>query len=110
MSVTMISGSLLNSLRCEKQTLLIFLAGAGAMLLSVFFLTGKIAGGALLAGMAAEHALSAVLSLAVLKREDGAGCARSKSLLLQSACLAACGASAVLAGLAPPEACASCCI
>lgn len=94
MSVTMISGSLLNSLRCEKQTLLIFLAGAGAMLLSVFFLTGKIAGGALLAGMAGEYALSALLSLGVLKKRTGRLCSGVFLLRL----LAAAG-GAVLAGL-----------
>ena len=71
MSVSMISGSLLNSLRCEKHTLLIFLAGAGAMLLTVLLLTGRLGGGALLCGMAAEHALSALLSLCVLRRKTG---------------------------------------
>lgn len=71
MSLTMIAGSLLNSLHCERQSLFIFLAGAGAMLLSVFFLTGKLSGGALLVGTGAEYALSAALSLLVLRKRTG---------------------------------------
>lgn len=89
MSVSMIAGSLLNSLRCEKHTLFIFLAGAGAMILCVVCLAGKLGSGALLCGMAAEHTLSAVLSLAVLKRKTGT--AGEKKLLfkvLASSCIA----------------------
>lgn len=71
MSLTLISGSLLNSLHCERATLLIFAAGAGAMLLSVIFLTGTLSGGALLIGMGAEYALSAALSLFVLRKKTG---------------------------------------
>ncbi len=71
MSLTLITGSLLNSLHCEKEALFIFLAGTGAMLLCVLLLTGELAGGALLLGMGAEYTLSALLSLAVLKKKTG---------------------------------------
>ena len=81
MSVSMIAGSLLNSLRCERHTLFIFLAGAGAMLLCVVCLAGKLGSGALLIGMAAEHTLSAALSLAVLRKKTGT--AGGKKLLFK---------------------------
>lgn len=77
MSLTMISTSLLNSMNCEKQTLLFFLCGSAAMLLSVWVLPQFLSGGALLVGMAADYCISAVCSLLLLRKKTGA--LRSKS-------------------------------
>ncbi len=71
MSLTMISTSILNSLGCEKQTLLFFLCGAGAMLLCVWFLPKYLGSGALCVGMACDYTISAGCSLALLKKKTG---------------------------------------
>ena len=71
MSVTMISTSLLNSIGCERQTLLFFLLGAASMLLCVWVLPRYLSGGALLVGQAADYTVSAVCSLALLAKKTG---------------------------------------
>ncbi len=71
MSVTMISTSILNSLGCEKYTLLFFLLGAAAMLACVWFLPAHLGSGALLVGMALDYLISSVCSLALLKKKTG---------------------------------------
>lgn len=71
MSVTMISTSLLNSLGCEKQTLLIFALGSFAMLLCVWFLPKYWGSGALVAGMCCDYLLCAVCSLRLLGKKTG---------------------------------------
>ncbi len=71
MSLTMISTSILNSLGCEKQTLLFFLFGSAAMLLSVWFLPKYLGSGALLLGMAGDYLVTAACSLALLKKKTG---------------------------------------
>ncbi len=71
MSVTMISTSLLNSLGCEKQTLLFFVLGSGVMLLCVWFLPKYLGSGALLVGMAGDYLLCAVCSLYLLQKKTG---------------------------------------
>ena len=71
MSLTMISTSLLNSMNCEKQTLLFFLAGSGAMLLCVWFLPKYLGSGALLVGMAADYLVTAICSLILLRKKTG---------------------------------------
>lgn len=71
MSITLISTSLLNSMNCEKQTLLFFLAGAAAMLACVWFLPKYLGSGALLIGMAADFVITAVCSLVLLTKKTG---------------------------------------
>jgi len=71
MSITLISTSLLNSMNCEKQTLLFFLLGAAAMLTSVWVLPQFLSGGALLVGMAADYCISASCSLWLLRKKTG---------------------------------------
>lgn len=72
MSLSMIATSLLNSLNCERETLIFFLIGALSMLLCTFFLPKYIGNGALLVGMACNFSLSAVLSLFLLAKKTGA--------------------------------------
>ncbi len=71
MSISMISTSMLNSLGCERQTLLIFLAGSAAMLLSVWLFPPLLGSGALLVGTALDHTVSAVCSLVLLRKKTG---------------------------------------
>ncbi len=71
MGLAMISTSMLNSLGCEKQTLLIFLAGSCVMLLSVWLLPPFIGSHALLVGTALDHLITAACSLALLRKKTG---------------------------------------
>ncbi len=71
MSLTMISTSLLNSLGCEKQTLMIFALGSFAMLLSVWFLPQYLGSGALVFGMSCDYILCAACSLLLLRKKTG---------------------------------------
>lgn len=71
MSVTMISTSVLNSLHCERHTLLFFLFGAAAMLLCVCILPEYLGSGALIAGMACDYFITAVCSLVLLRKKTG---------------------------------------
>ncbi len=71
MSLTMISTSLLNSLGCEKHTLLIFTLGSLAMLISVWVLPRFLGSGALVAGMCLDYLLCAVCSLLLLGKKTG---------------------------------------
>ena len=71
MSLTMICTSLLNSLNCEKQTLLFFVLGSAAMLICTWFLPKYLGSGALCIGMACDFTISAVCSLILLKKKTG---------------------------------------
>ncbi len=71
MSVTMISTSLLNSMGCERQTLLFFLLGAASMLLCAWLLPRYLSSGALLVGMACDYTVSTVCSLILLAKKTG---------------------------------------
>lgn len=72
MSLTLISTSMLNSMGCEKHTLGIFLTGSAAMLLCTVLLPKYLGGGALLAGMACDSCITALLSLLLLRKKTGA--------------------------------------
>lgn len=87
MCLTMICGSLLNSMNCEKQTLCFFLLGAAAMLVCVCVLPRFLSGGALLAGMGCDYAVSAVCSLVLLKKKTGSLRSGRYFLRLVLACL-----------------------
>ncbi len=71
MSVTMISTSLLNSMGCERATLVFFLFGAAAMLLSAWLLPPYLGSGALLVGMACDYTVTSVCSLVLLAKKTG---------------------------------------
>lgn len=71
LSVTMISTSILNSMNCEKQTLLFFLCGSAAMLACVWILPRYLGSGALILGMACDYVITAVCSLVLLKKKTG---------------------------------------
>ena len=71
MSLTMICTSLLNSMNCEKHTLVFFLLGSAAMLGCVFFLPKYLGSGALIVGMACDFCITAVCSLLLLKKKAG---------------------------------------
>ncbi len=72
MSVTMIATSILNSLNCERETLLFFLLGAAAMLACTWFLPKYLSSGALCVGMACDYLITAVCSLILLGKKTGA--------------------------------------
>ncbi len=71
MSIMMICTSLLNSMNCERHTLVFFLLGSAAMLACVFFLPGILGSGALLVGMACDFVIVAVCSLFLLGKKTG---------------------------------------
>ena len=94
MSITMISTSLLNSMNCEKQTLLFFLFGSAFMLLSVLILPKYLGSGALILGMFGDFTIAAVCSLLLLRKK--AGKLQSGKYLLK---LSLCSLAATLFGL-----------
>ncbi len=71
MSLTMITTSILNSLGCERHTLLFFLGGAAAMLACVWFLPKYLGSGALCVGMACDYTISAACALILLRKKTG---------------------------------------
>ncbi len=71
MSITMISTSLLNSMNCERQTLIFFLLGSAAMLACVYFLPRYLGSGALCVGMACDFCITAICSLVLLRKKAG---------------------------------------
>ncbi len=84
MSLTMVTTSMLNSMGCERQTLLFFLGGAACMLLCVWILPAYLGSGALLVGMACEYTLTAVCSLLLLRKKTGKLRAGRSFLLLSA--------------------------
>ena len=68
MSLTVITTSMLNSMGCEKHTLLFFLLGSAVMLLAVWFLPPYLGSGALVLGMTLDYLLTAICSLVVLRK------------------------------------------
>lgn len=71
MSLTMIATSILNSLNCERHTLAFFLCGSAAMLACTWFFPQYLGGGALLLGMACDSCITALCSLALLRKKTG---------------------------------------
>ncbi len=68
MSINMISTSMLNSLNKEKQTLLSFMIGASAMILSIYFLPKYIGIDSLIVGMFFNFTISAIVNLIILSK------------------------------------------
>ncbi|MBD5632588.1 MAG: hypothetical protein HDP34_05105, partial [Clostridia bacterium] len=69
MCITMITNTILNSMNCEKRTLLYFFFGAAAMLISIFSLTKFIGIYSYIVGLALSNLITAVLNLRLLKKK-----------------------------------------
>lgn len=69
MCIAMITTTILNSLNCEKRTLIYYMIGAAAMLLSIVTLTKFVGVYSYLIGMALSFIISAVLNLKLLKKK-----------------------------------------
>ncbi len=91
MCVTMITNTVLNSMNCEKRTLLYFVAGAVTMLLCILFLTKFLGVYSYVAGLALAQIITAVLNLRLLKKKcDGISYAKYTLhgvLVIIAACL-----------------------
>ncbi len=68
MCITMITTTILNSMNCERKTLLFYLLGAAVMLTSILTLTHFIGVYSYLIGLAASFLISGVLNLRLLKK------------------------------------------
>ncbi len=69
MCIGMITNTVLNSMNCEKRTLLYFCLGAAAMLVSVVVLTRYIGVYSYVLGLGLSFLISAVLNLRLLKKK-----------------------------------------
>ncbi|MDE7265416.1 MAG: oligosaccharide flippase family protein [Clostridia bacterium] len=69
MCIAMITTTILNSLNCEKRTLIYFVIGAVAMLASIFALTRFVGVYSYLIGLALSFIISAGLNLLLLKKK-----------------------------------------
>lgn len=69
MCIGMITNTVLNSMNCEKRTLIYFCLGAAAMLLSVMFLTRYLGVYSYVLGLALSYLITAVLNLRLLKKK-----------------------------------------
>lgn len=67
--VVMMTNTVLNSMNCEKKTLIYFAVGAAAMLICIVTLTGKMGVYSYVLGMALSNIITAVLNLWLLKRK-----------------------------------------
>ncbi len=68
MSLTMITTGILNAMGFEKQTLLFFLIGSGAMLLAILFFTASLGAYAYPVGLFASYLLTAICNLSFLHK------------------------------------------
>lgn len=69
MCITMMSNTLLNSMNCEKQTLLYFTVGAVVMLICVFFLTRYLGVYSYVLGLGLAQIITAIFNLRLLKKK-----------------------------------------
>lgn len=69
MCIAMITTTVLNSMNCEKKTLVYFALGAVAMILCITILTRYIGVYSYMAGLAASYIISAVMNLFLLKKK-----------------------------------------
>ncbi len=67
--ISMITNTVLNSMNCEKRTLLYFCIGAAAMIISVLFLTRYLGIYSYGLGLALSHIICAALNLRLLKKK-----------------------------------------
>ena len=71
MCITMMSNTLLNSMNCEKQTLLYFTVGAVTMLFCVLFLTRYLGVYSYVLGLGLAQIITATFNLRLLKKKCG---------------------------------------
>lgn len=69
MCLAMITTTVLNSMNCEKRTLLYFSAGAAAMLLCILTLTAKFGVYSYMIGLGADYLITSALNLKLLKKK-----------------------------------------
>lgn len=69
MCISMMTNTVLNSMNCERRTLMYFAAGAAVTLLSILILTKFIGIYSYICGLAFSNLLSAVLNLRLLKKK-----------------------------------------
>ena len=69
MCISMITTTILNSMNCEKKTLLYYFLGAAAMILSIFTLTKYVGVYSYMIGLAANFTITSVLNLRLLKKK-----------------------------------------
>ena len=69
MCISMITTTILNSMNCEKKTLLYFFLGAAAMILSIFTLTRFVGVYSYMIGLAANFSITSILNLRLLKKK-----------------------------------------
>lgn len=69
MCISMITNTVLNSMNCEKRTLIYFCIGAAAMIISVAVLTEYLGVCSYLVGIALNFTITAVLNLLLLKKK-----------------------------------------
>lgn len=71
MSLNMITTSILNSLHCEKQTLMFYFAGAVAMLACIWLLPASVGVYSLCIGMGISHLIGATCDYLLLRKKTG---------------------------------------
>ncbi len=71
MCITMISTTVLNSMNREKRTLIHFLIGAAAMIISILTLTKFVGVYSYMIGLAASYVITSLLNLILLKKTCG---------------------------------------
>lgn len=69
MCLAMITTTVLNSMNCEKKTLIYFFIGAAAMLISILTLTKFVGVYSYMIGLAASYVITCVLNLRLLKKK-----------------------------------------
>lgn len=69
MCISMMTNTVLNSMNCEKQTLIYFIIGAAAMLLCIGALTPLIGVYSYVGGLACSNIISVALNLRLLKKK-----------------------------------------
>ena len=69
LSVSLITTSMLNSLNCEKKTLLYYFIGEAGLIVCIYFLPKFLGAGSLIAGYYFSFSLSSVLNLLLLKKK-----------------------------------------
>ncbi len=89
MCVAMITTTVLNSMNCEKRTLLHFFIGAAGMLISIIALTGALGIYSYMVGLAFNYLATSVLNLIYLSKK----CEKLDYLKYLIKCLAATAAS-----------------
>lgn len=69
MCISMITTTILNSMNCEKKTLMYFFFGASAMLASILVLTKYLGVYSYMIGLAASFVITGILNLRLLKKQ-----------------------------------------